>query len=130
MSLNTLYYPYFHENSYFVNSTIFVYFSWCPLSLNLLWCQECTFYCPLRNKRSPLLPEGTDIHIQQHVYQKGLTLCLPLYYYSMAIVEFLNCKKTEAGNITVYMVLVISPSSTLKFLFVLVLINVSEQSFP
>ena len=29
-------------------------------SVNLLCCQMCTFYCPLREKRCPLLPEGTD----------------------------------------------------------------------
>ena len=29
-------------------------------SVNFLCCQMCTFYCPLREKRCPLLPEGTD----------------------------------------------------------------------
>ena len=32
------------------NSTIF-FFSWHPMSVNLLWCQECTFYCVPRKKR-------------------------------------------------------------------------------
>ena len=37
---------------YFGNSTIFVYFSWHPLSVNLLWCQECTVYCLQEEKVS------------------------------------------------------------------------------
>ena len=51
------------------------------LSVNLLWCQECTFCCPIRKKRCILLPEATDVH------QKDLNLCLPLYYYGKVIVE-------------------------------------------
>ena len=31
--------------------------------VNLLCCQMCTFYCPLRKKRCTLLPEETDVHI-------------------------------------------------------------------
>ena len=57
------------------------------LSVNLLWCQECTFCCPLRKKRCTLLPEATDVHIQQQIHQKDLNLCLPLYYYGKVIVE-------------------------------------------
>ena len=45
-------------------------------SLDLLWCQVCTFYCPLRKKRFIILPKGTDVHIQQHIHQKDLNLCL------------------------------------------------------
>ena len=51
---------------------------------------------------SPLLPEGKDVHIQQHFHQKDLNFCLPLYYYSKVIVE---SERTQT-------------SSTLKFLFV------------
>ena len=57
------------------------------LSVNLLWCQVCTFYCPLKKKNYTLLPEGTDVHIQQHIRQKDLNLCLLLYYYGKVIVE-------------------------------------------
>ena len=85
------------------------------LSLNLLWCQLCIFYCPLRKKRCTLLPEDLDVHIQQHIQQKNLNLFLPLYYYGKFIVEL---EKTQARNLTVFMVLVI--------LF-LISINVSEQ---
>ena len=34
-----------------------------------------------------VLPEGTDVHIQQHNHQKDLNLCLSLYYYGKVIVE-------------------------------------------
>ena len=46
------------------------------LSVNLLWCQVCTFYWPLRKKRFIILPKGTCVHIQQHIHQKDLNLCL------------------------------------------------------
>ena len=45
-------------------------------SVNLLWCQVCTFYCPLRKMRFIILPKGTNVHIQQHIHQKYLNLCL------------------------------------------------------
>ena len=48
-------------------------------SVNLLCCQMCTFYCPLRKKRCTLLPEGTDVHIWKHIHQKDWTLYLSLY---------------------------------------------------
>ena len=67
------------------------------LSVNLLWCQVCTFYCHLRKKRSILLPEGTDVHIRQHIHQKDLNLCLPLYYYGKVIAEL---EKTQTRNLT------------------------------
>ena len=44
-------------------------------SMNLLWCQVCTFYCPLMKKIFIILPEGPDVHIQQHIHQKDLSLC-------------------------------------------------------
>ena len=84
------------------------------LSVNLLWCQMCTFYCSLMKKRCTLLSKGTDVHIQQHIYQRDLHLCLQLYYYGKVIVEL---GKTQTRNLTVLMVLVIWPSSTLEFLF-------------
>ena len=84
------------------------------LSVNLLWCHMCTFYCSLMKKRCTLLSKGTDVHIQQHIYQRDLHLCLQLYYYGKVIVEL---EKTQTRNLTVLMVLVIWPSSTLEFLF-------------
>ena len=57
------------------------------LSVNLLQCQEYTFYCAPRKKRYTLLPESTDVHIQQHNHQKDLKPCLTLYYYGNIIVE-------------------------------------------
>ena len=48
-------------------------------SVNLLCCQMCTFYCPLRIKRSTLLPEGASAHIWKHIHQKDWTLCLSLF---------------------------------------------------
>ena len=74
------------------------------LSVNLPWCQVCTFYCPLRKKRCTLLPEGKDVHIQQHIHQRDLNLFLPLYYYGKVIVEL---EKTQIRNLNVFMVLVI-----------------------
>ena len=74
------------------------------LPVNLLCCQMCTFYCPLRKKRCTLLPEGTDVPIQQYIYQKDLNLCLSLYCYGKVIVEL---EKTQTRNLTVFMVLVI-----------------------
>ena len=77
-----------------------------------LWCQECTFYCAPRNKRSIPLPESTDILIQQHNHQKDLNPCLSLYYYGKAIDELEKNTKKEfncfygACNLT---------KSTLKF---------------
>ena len=85
------------------------------LSVNLPWYQECIFYCAPRKKRYTLLPEGTDIHIQQHSRQKDLNPCVSLYCYSKVIVELEN---TQTRNLTVFMVFVIWPCSKLKFLFV------------
>ena len=36
---------------------------------------------------STLLPEGTDVHTQQHIHQKHFKLCLPLSYYGKVIVN-------------------------------------------
>ena len=62
---------------------ILVYFSF----LCELWSQVCTFYCRLRKKRWTFLLEGTDVHIQQHIYQNVLNLYLSLHYYAEVIVE-------------------------------------------
>ena len=43
--------------------------------VNLLCCQMCTFYCPLRKNRCTVLPEGTDVHIWQHIKKN-----IPLVY--------------------------------------------------
>ena len=75
------------------------------LYLNWLWYQECTFYCTLRKKkRCVLLSEGTDVHIQQHIHQKDLNLCLTLYYYGKV---FDQLEKKQTRNLTAFMVLVI-----------------------
>ena len=90
--------------------------------MNLLWCQVFRFYCTLRKNITfysvhvaVALPEGKDVHIQQHIHQKDLNLCLTLYCYGKVIVEL---EKTRTRNLTVLMVIVLWPSNTLKFLFV------------
>ena len=71
------------------------------MSVNLLWCQECIFYCDPRKKRYTLLPEGTDIQIQQHPhnYRKDLNPCLSLYYYGKVIVELENNTNKEINYV-------------------------------
>ena len=44
---------------------------------------------------SPQEEDGTDVHIQQHIHQKDLILCLPLYYHPKVIAEV---EKTQARN--------------------------------
>ena len=44
-------------------------------------------------KRYTRLPEGTDIHIQQHNHQKYLNPCLSRYYYRKVIAELENSKQ-------------------------------------
>ena len=63
------------------------------LSVNLLWCQVYTFYCPLRKKSCS--SRGHRVHIQQHIHQSYLNLCLPLYYYSKFIAELEKNTKKE-----------------------------------
>ena len=48
--------------------------------------------------------DGTDVRIQQHIHQKDLNLCLPLYQYGKVIVEL---EKTQTRNSTGLIVLVI-----------------------
>ena len=45
-----------------------------------------------------------DVRIQQHIHQKDLNLCVPLYYYKTVISEM---KETQTRNLTVFIVLVI-----------------------
>ena len=42
-----------------------------------------------------LLPDGPDVHIQQHSHQKHLNPCLSLYYYGKVIVELEKNTKKE-----------------------------------
>ena len=86
-------------------------------SVNLLWCQLCTFYCPIKKKRCTVLHKGIDVHIQQHIHQKDLNLCLPLYYYAKVSVE-LEKNTNKEFNCVMLKVLVIRRSNTLKFQFV------------
>ena len=51
----------------------------------------------LRKKRSVLLSVDTHVHIQQHIHQKDLNLCLALHYYAKVVVEL---KKTQTRNST------------------------------
>ena len=83
-------------------------------SVNFLWCQVCTFHCPLWKKRFTFLPEGTDVHIQQHINQKDLNLC-----YIMLLCQ--GCcwiGKNINNKFSCVMVLIVRPSSTLKFQFI------------
>ena len=81
--------------------------------MNLLWCQICTFYCPLKKNRFIILPKGTDVHIQQHIHQKDLNLCL----HHVTMPRWLLGKNTN-NKFSCVMVLIMRPSSTLKFQFV------------
>ena len=40
-------------------------------------------------------PQGQELLIQHHIHKRDLNLCLPLYYYGKAIIEF---EKTQIGN--------------------------------
>ena len=61
----------------------------------LLWCQVCTFYCPLMKNRYTILPDGTDVHNQLHIHQKDLNLCLTSYNCAKDINEL---EKTQTTN--------------------------------
>ena len=93
---------------YFGNSIIFVYFSWRPLSVNLL-CQECTFYCVPRKKRYTLLP--THAAAQSSKRFKPLSVTILLWQGHC----WTRKKTTKEDKL---FMLVFWPSSTLKFLFV------------
>ena len=71
---------------------------------------------PLHFPRA-LFFQRARIYKFSNIHQKDLNLCLSLYYYGKSG----HCwiwKKTQTRNLTVLTVLVIWPSSTLKFLFV------------
>ena len=53
---------------------------------------------------SPPIPEGTYVHILQHIHQKELNLCQLLYYYGKVIAEI---EKAQTRNSTVFMMLTI-----------------------
>ena len=40
---------------------------------------------PQEEKRYFFFPDGTDVHIWQHIHQKYFNLCLPLRYYAKII---------------------------------------------
>ena len=82
--------------------------------MNLLWCQVSTFYCPLREKRYTILPEGTYVHIQQHIHQKDLNLCLASYDYSK-VIDNLEINTNKEFNCV--MVFIMKSSSTFQFAF-------------
>ena len=98
-------------NSYFGNSTIFVYSSWRPLCLWICCGARSVHFTVSPGRKGALF-----IHIQLHNHQKDLDPCLWLYYYGNFIVE-LEKKNTNKKH-KLFMVLVIWPSSTLNFLFV------------
>ena len=59
-----------------LSAQIFV-LAWAPTSLisDKILCEftilpDVYIYCPLRKRRCALLPEGTDVHIWQHIHQK------------------------------------------------------------
>ena len=82
--------------------------------MNLLWCQVCTFYCRLRKKRYTILPEGTYLHIQQHIHQKDLNFCLTSYDYSKVIDKLGKNTNKEFNAVVVFRM---RSSSTFQFVF-------------
>ena len=74
MSLNTLQYHLLHLVLTLVTAT-FLFISFgvlCEFAMLL----GVYILLPLRKKRYTLLSEGTDGHIQQHIHQKDLNLCI------------------------------------------------------
>ena len=61
---------------YFDKSTISVYFSWHPLSVDFLWCQEYTFYCIPRKKRYTLLPTHSAAQSSKRLKTLSVTILL------------------------------------------------------
>ena len=53
------------------------------------------FIVPSKRERHTILPDGTDVHIQQHIHQKDLNICLALYFHARVIVEL---EKTQTKN--------------------------------
>ena len=101
-------------NSYFGNSTIFVYFSWCPLCLWICYGARSVHFTVSPGRKATFF----FLHIQLHNYQKDLNPSMWLYYNGKVIVE-LEKKHKKQQKYKLFMVLPIWPSSTLKFLFVL-----------
>ena len=96
------------------DSAIFVYFSWRPLSVNLLGCQECAFYSRvLRKKRHTLIPTHSAVQSS-----KRFKPCLWLGILLWQSHRWIGKKHKQQKSTNCFMVLVIWPSSTLKFLFV------------
>ena len=62
-----------------------------PLLFNLVgilceFAKVCVHFTVPSGRKDALFYLITDVHIQQHIYQKDLNLCLPLYYYAKVIV--------------------------------------------
>ena len=62
------------------------------------------FLLSYREEEVHSFAEGKEVHVQQHIHQKNLNLCLPLFYYGKVIVKL---GKTQTRNLAVFMVLVI-----------------------
>ena len=59
-----------------------------------------------------ILPESTDVHIQQHIHQKDLNLCLTWYGYDKVINEF---EKTQNKEFSCVMAFIMRLSNTFIF---------------
>ena len=59
---------------------------------------RCAHFIVSSGGRCTLLLEGTHMHIQQHIHQKDLNLCLTLYCYAKLL---LNWKKSPTKNSSV-----------------------------
>ena len=73
----------------------------------------CTFYYPLRTKKFTFLSEGTDVKLQQHIHQKYFNLC-----HIMLLCQSCWIGKNTNNKFSCVMVLIVRPSSNLKFQFV------------
>ena len=72
----------------------FLFISVGALSVKLLFCQECIFYCAPRKKRYTLLPEGTDIHSTAQSSKRFKSLPVSNYY-GKVIVELENTQSDQ-----------------------------------
>ena len=97
---------------YFGNTTIFLYFSWHPLCQWIWYGARSVYFTVYPGGKGRLF----FLHIQLHGYQKDLNPCPWLYYYGKAIVELQKSTKNKKDKL--FMVLLVWPSSSLKFLFV------------
>ena len=111
---------------YFDNSTIFVYFSWHPLCLWICYGVRSVHFTVSTGRKGTLF----FLHIELHNHQNNLNRCLWLYYYGKVIAELEKKHKQQKIN-KLFIVLVIWPSCTLKFLYLCFWFQImSEQSFP